>query len=106
MYKLKFASYCGMVSELTETDDLAEIRADAARILRRAHREGEPVTTLERGERWEFLEPDDCGMVPDTCGELYVAHYTFPCRECGYEHETRDAASECCAYEPEEETEE
>lgn len=98
MYQLKFAAYCGMVSELCTSEDVADIRAEAADILRYARRKGEPVVTLEPGKRWEFLEPEDAIMVPDSCGEMYVAHHVFTCRECGSEYENHGDAMDCCRF--------
>jgi len=74
--RVSFHAYCGMMTYEWETEDTGdewetqEQRATAAQFIRDRRGAGYPVVTLERGQRWEVLEPDDCGMVPDDCGIL------------------------------------
>jgi len=97
MYSLVMSSYCGMSRTIGNADtDGTDARRAAAALIRRRRRQGFPVTTLERGREWEVLEPADCAMVPDACGQLYIRHDTFDCRECGHACETRDDAARCC----------
>ncbi len=98
MFKLRFSAYCGMSHNIVTTDERTVARCHAADALRRAREHGLKPTTLTRGEWWEICEPENCVMVPDECGQLYLRHETFECRECGSEHETADAARECCAF--------
>jgi hypothetical protein len=77
-------------------DDRAEARRYAAERLRR-YRRRFPVTTLERGAKWEILEPDDAVLVPDACGTLNLEHVTWECRECGFAHDSQHDALHCCA---------
>jgi hypothetical protein len=72
-FSLTHAAYCGMSIPHGEFETRDEARTAAARIIRRRRRQGFPVTTLDRGERWEIEEPDDCFMVPDQCGVLSLS---------------------------------
>jgi hypothetical protein len=96
MYRLNHHAYCGMSGIADTFEDSTDARKAAARRIR-DYRASFKVTTLERGERWEVLEPEDSVMVPDACGTLVLQHETFECRECGNECETSEAAFECCA---------
>lgn len=96
MYRVSFSAYCGLSRPYLMHDDRAAARKDAAAILRRRRRLGLPCVTLERGARWEVLEPEGALMVPDDCGLLALEHVTYECEECGSEHETLDEARACC----------
>lgn len=72
MYTLRFVGYCGMGFNVLQDDDLSEIREHAARLIKSNRKRGFPVTTLSKGQEWEIMEPEDCFMVPDNCGVLYV----------------------------------
>lgn len=97
MFFVKHTAYCGLTSIPREADDLHDARTIAARRLRSYRRHGFPIATLTRGEEWEILEPDDCQMIPDACGILWIEHEQHECPECGSEHETTDEALHCCA---------
>lgn len=97
MFKLRLAAYCGMSVPMYEGDDRDDARKAAADALRKARRAGIHPTIQKRGEWWEIVEPADCAMVPDNCGQLYLTRVTFECRECGSEHDTQDEARECCS---------
>lgn len=97
MYRVQFFAYCGMSGVPRTFESLRDARDYAAARLARAHARGCRPYTLVPGKRWEIPEPDDVMMVPDDCGELVIRHDTFECRECGCAHETRDAATTCCA---------
>jgi len=84
----------GGIPEPCESE--AEARAIAADRIR-YYRQRYKVTTLEPGSEWEVQEPDDCAMVPDSCGTLAIRHITWDCRECGHACETKEDARECCA---------
>lgn len=71
-YTLVHHAYCGMSIPL-EAGTLEECRERAARRIRWARREEFPVVTLEKGKEWEIEEPDDCLLVPDSCGVLVIA---------------------------------
>ena len=96
MYVLNHHAYCGMPGIPESFDDRAEARTAAADMLRR-YRRRYSVIVLERGERWEVLEPEDSGMVPDDCGTIDLDHEQHECRECGSLCETPDDARACCA---------
>lgn len=82
-YTLTHHAYCGMssVPQTFVEEDWAEARAAAARHLSRARRSGFPTVTLEKGTRWEILEPEDAMMVPDSCGVLALRHQEEPDRD-------------------------
>ncbi len=97
MYSIQFRSYCGM-SDIPESFEEGVAARDAvAQRLRSARAQGHTVVTLESGESWEVLEPEDSQMVPDWAGTLRLSHLTYECRECGSKHETHEAALECCS---------
>lgn len=96
MYRIKHISHCGMLTFSERADDEAEVRALAANLIKKFRRKGLVVTTLDSGEEWEVLEPQDCVMVPDDCGVIRVYHVTFECRECGSRHEFKQDSLECC----------
>lgn len=74
---LRFRPYCSLDSEDIETGaDLAEARQSAADVIRARRAAGYAVKILERGARWEVLEPDDCVMIPDDCGILILDDQT------------------------------
>ena len=96
MYIVKHVGYCGMQTFREAFEDKADARNYAAERLARFHRHF-PVQTLGRGEGWEILEPDGCMMVPDSCGIMRLYRVGFACNECGFEHDTKQEAFECCA---------
>lgn len=70
-YKVKTYSYCGMVFEHGEFDDLeaaverVNIRIDYVKKL--------GCDVVEQApDRWEICEPENCHMVPDFCGTLVI----------------------------------
>jgi len=71
-YRLKFAAHSGLGAYEVEEGDLAECRVAAAKLLRRRRRQDHPCTTLKIGQEWEVSEPEDCLMVPDTAGILWM----------------------------------
>ena len=94
-YRLVHHAYCGMPVPIEE-GDMQDCRTAAARLLMRRRRQGFPVTTLEIGERWEIMEPEDCMMVPDQCGVLTLTidpRSQRKCFECGC---TVDRDDPCC----------
>ena len=95
MYQVNHFSYCGMRDVPASFDTAEEARDYAARRIRR-YRRHFVVTTLDKGARWEVLEPDDCVMVPDACGTLELEHVTYECRECGHAHDAQADALHCC----------
>ena len=88
MYHVQHHAYCGMSGIPDTFEDSTDARKAVARELR-TYRRSFKIATLERGASWEILEPEDCAMVPDTCGTLSLVHQTFECPECGYACETR-----------------
>lgn len=100
MYRIVFTGYCGMVLEDETVETREEARLAASEIIRDRRKDGLPVTTLEPGEVWEVLEPEDnCALVPDECGILQISHITFACRRCGYQHELVTDRAYCCSEE-------
>src|SRR5688572_23661313 len=97
MYYLKQFPFCGLSMPREYCGDRADARYAAAQLLKRRRRQGFPVIILARGARWEILEPADAVMVPDQCGTVAIQRETFECRECGFDHDDRDSAAECCA---------
>ena len=97
MYYLTRYAYCGMRVPVGTFECRDDARRAAARALGQFRAEGFPVVTLDRGECWEVCEPDDAVMVPDACGTIVLRRESFECRECGFDHDTRDDAAACCA---------
>jgi hypothetical protein len=104
-YELIHLAYCGMPTPYG-TGERADMRDLAARKLRLRRRQGFPVTTLEIGERWEIMEPEDCMMVPDQCGVMVLRVDPKSARECFECGCTVDKDDPCCSAEPEEEDDE
>lgn len=69
-YRVSFYAFCGMPIPHAEGMTREEARDHCAEYLRRYRRKGRTVTTLNRGRRWEILEPEDCMMIPDDAGTL------------------------------------
>jgi len=65
--------YCGMIFEedymLSSVSDARRAAADA---IKRYRNRDYVVSTLKNGLRWEIVEPEDSGMVPDDCGYLKI----------------------------------
>lgn len=70
MYSLTHYAYCGMSIKIAEGDH-SDVRSAAAKLISR-RRKDYPVYTLDKGNRWEICEPEDCMMVPDNCGILKI----------------------------------
>jgi hypothetical protein len=96
MYQVEHISYCGMRGIPTCFDTEEEARQYAADFIRR-YRRRYKLTTLQPGEKWEVLEPENTVLVPDACGVLSIEHVTYECFECGTHHDTKHDALHCCA---------
>ena len=96
MYRVRFMAYCGMLTRDEKCETEKQARFVVARILKH-RRKTYPCTTLEKGKMWEVMERDDAVMVSDRCGTLHLDRDTFECRECGFEHDTKDDAWRCCS---------
>jgi hypothetical protein len=96
MYIVEHYGYCGMQTFREAFGDRADARDYVAERLARFRRRF-TVQTLGRGESWEILEPEGCMMVPDSCGTMRLVRVGFECPECGFEHDTKQEARECCA---------
>ena len=70
MYDVIFVSYCGMRWKLVEDVDMDEAREAAAAKIKRFRKTDRNVTTLEPGRQWEFLTPDDAGLIQDDEGVM------------------------------------
>lgn len=83
-YAATMHAHCGMPYTLAE-GDWEDCRAEVASFLRDHRAEGYGVSVLERGERWEAVEPDDAIMVPDDAGTITIqpSPALVPCWECG-----------------------
>jgi hypothetical protein len=77
-HRLKFAAHSGLGAYEVEEGELAECRLAAAKLLRRRRRQDHPCTTLKIGREWEISEPEDCLMVPDTAGILWLVEIEEP----------------------------
>lgn len=71
MFTLNFFAYCGMSMKIAEGEETA-VRKAAANLLRRRRNQDFPVWCLNKGNKWEIGEPEDCMMVPDTSGILKI----------------------------------
>lgn len=75
-------AYCGMSYRITPAGaDRDDARDAAARYLRRKRAQGRQVCTLEKGSRWEIMEPEGCLMVPDDAGTLALVE-VWTCDDC------------------------
>ena len=57
--------------KIAEGEETA-VRKAAANLLRRRRNQDFPVWCLNKGNKWEIGEPEDCMMVPDTSGILKI----------------------------------
>lgn len=101
MYILQFHSFSGLSYEYAR-GDRDEVRDFAARLLRRWRKQGFRPSLVEarprKPRRWEISEPDDCALVPDLAGMLYMAErFEYECPECGQGYDDREDAGMCCA---------
>jgi hypothetical protein len=71
MHTLNFYAYCGTMMEIAKGDE-DEVRKAAARVIRRRRNQDFPVWSLNKGRRWEIGEPEDCMMIPHSCGILKI----------------------------------
>lgn len=95
-YKVRHIGHCGMETHSEFFETAEEARQDAAAFIARMRQNGFPVTTLEQGQKWEILEPEDCSMIPDQCGILRIEKVAGECFECGGECDTRERYCEEC----------
>lgn len=95
-YKVRHVGHCGMETHSEFFEIAEEARQDAAEFIRSMRQDGFPVTTLEQGQKWEILEPEDCSMVPDQCGILWIERVAGECFECGCECDTAARYCESC----------
>jgi len=72
-WSVSFHAWSGCSPSPHSFKDRADARREVAETLRARRTTGHPVSILERGARWEVLEPEDCALVPDTCGTLELA---------------------------------
>lgn len=72
MFTLNFFAYCGMSSMKIAEGEESAVRKAAANLLRRRRNQDFPVWCLDKGNKWEIGEPEDCMMVPDTSGILKI----------------------------------
>jgi hypothetical protein len=103
-FNLTLNAYCGMPIPIIEGGDKEDCRKAAARRIRFLRADGFPVATLEPGQAWEVQEPEDCCLVPDSCGVLRMSPVqvrVFECWECG--SDIREGES-CDCQEPWEDT--
>ena len=70
LWRLLHVAYCGITRDLSAHVDAGTVRWDAAFEIHRARSRGFEVVTLEKGSRWEILEPEGSLLVPDECGVL------------------------------------
>lgn len=68
-YTVKFHSYCGLTLTLGEGLEREEAAAIIRARLKRAKRQGLPVSKVGKGE-WEIETPDDAGSIGDGEGIL------------------------------------
>ena len=96
-YVVKFAAHSGISFDHGEFDTRAEALEKVKQLNKRARKTGHEVVKLAKGE-WEHCEPDDCAMVPDTAGILFIDEEYGPlCEECETELEED---GRCCLYCP------
>jgi hypothetical protein len=72
MYKVNHYSYCGMTLPVYDGDDETFARNVAAKILKKRRNENYPIKILERGIKWEVMEPENIFLIPDSCGILKI----------------------------------
>lgn len=101
MYILKFSGFSGLSYECAR-GDRDEVRDYAAQLIRLRRKQGFRPSLVEARPRksrtWEISEPDDCTMVPDLAGMLYMAEcFEYECPECGQGYDDKDDVLRCCA---------
>jgi hypothetical protein len=97
-YALQHHAYCGMSEYPTGFCSMREARRGVAECLR-GYRRHFTVRTLERGLRWEILDPTTSVTVPEECGILTLSFRTFECPKCGHVYRDAGDASACCSEE-------
>lgn len=70
VYSLVFSSFSGMTWEINRGDK-SECRTSAAEVLRKRRKTGHFIRKLKPNV-WECQEPENCFMIPDTAGCLYL----------------------------------
>jgi hypothetical protein len=111
-FLVSLMGYCGMRIPIVDEGDKQECRSAVAKELRTLRAQGYPVQTQKKGESWEVCEPEDCAMVPDSCGILSLRPIklrVFECYICGCdipEGESCNCEEPCEEEETEEESEE
>jgi len=78
-WDVQFHTYSGMSIPFGDDVSKDEAKDIIRRRLRRAKRDGQPVTKIAPGE-WEFECPDDAGMMSDDMGVLTVRPHRRPYR--------------------------
>lgn len=68
-WTVRFNAHTGLAGLPKVFEDREEARAYVAKRIRRYRKDG-AVDVVEKGKVWELLEPEDCFMVPDSCGIL------------------------------------
>ena len=88
-FRIVMYAYCGMSYNVDEgLDRRSAIRA-IVRLARRRRKTGHEVThTIGAGglPEYEFSEPADCALIPDTAGTAAIVEERTPayeCAECG-----------------------
>lgn len=102
MTTLRLNAYCGM-SVVIDEGDRDACRKTAARTIRARRKAGYKVVTIDRFRdghehlrQWEFLEPEDCAMVPDNCGVLTLKTILWDCPWCGQTFEPKTSYQRFC----------
>lgn len=68
MFVVNHVGYCGMAQPRETFDDRQDARRRIAGKLRYYRKRDFPVSVIEKGREWEIEEPEDCLLIPDTCG--------------------------------------
>lgn len=94
-YQVRHVGYCGMETYCEDHETMEEARQDAAKFIKRMRKKEFQVTNIDTN-KWEVLEPDDCSMIPDQCGILWIRKIAGECNECGGDCDTNARLCENC----------
>ena len=88
-FRVVMYAYCGMSYDVATGLDRRSAMVAIGRLAARRIRSGHPTTrTFGAGglPEYEFSEPEDCALIPDTAGTAAIVEETVPaweCAECG-----------------------
>lgn len=95
-YTVHHVGCCGMPLVWKTGLDRQEARDLVANILCSMRRQGFEIDTLEPGQDWEILEPEDCALIPDEAGRVWIG--LGKCSQCNRPFEEDYTGYPSCPY--------